>query len=117
VAALSCGYRRLAVARKATPRRTRRPGTAAFEAEADAGLSLGKYQKGASAQQEKQREGCCGPAIVDGPAGPNPHCAVGPSESVRPSWEQMQHDPRYKETVHVNWHYGQAGKPASNTAS
>jgi hypothetical protein len=45
-----------------------------------------------------------------------PHCTVGSSESVRPSWEQMQHDPRYKETVHVNWHYGQADKPASDAA-
>lgn len=36
-----------------------------------------------------------------------PHCTAGPSKSLRPSWEQMQHDPRYKETVHVSWRFGQ----------
>ena len=40
------------------------------------------------------------------------HCMAGPSESLRPSWEQMQHDPRFKETVHVNWRYGQSAAPA-----
>ena len=46
-----------------------------------------------------------------------PHCVIGPSKSARPSWELMQHDPRYKEAVHVNWHYGQADEPASSTSS
>jgi hypothetical protein len=41
-----------------------------------------------------------------------PHCTSGPSEKLRPSWEQMQHEPRFKETVHVNWRYGESAAPA-----
>ncbi len=40
------------------------------------------------------------------------HCTVGPTESLRPSWDQMQHDSRFKETVHVNWRHGQSAAPA-----
>lgn len=41
------------------------------------------------------------------------HCSAGASKSLRPSWEQMQQNPGYKETVHVNWHYDQSGAAAS----
>jgi len=39
-----------------------------------------------------------------------PHCTVGESKALRPSWDQMQPDPRFKETVHVNWRYGQTAE-------
>ena len=43
-----------------------------------------------------------------------PHCTVGPSTSLRPSWEQMQASPRFKETVHVTWRYDQSTPPAAS---
>ena len=44
------------------------------------------------------------------------HCTVGASQGLRPSWEQMQADPRFKETVHVNWRFGQDAPAASSTS-
>jgi hypothetical protein len=46
-----------------------------------------------------------------------PHCVVGPTEGMRPSWEQMQANPRFTETVHVSWHYGQEAAPAASSSS
>jgi hypothetical protein len=45
------------------------------------------------------------------------HCTIGPSKTLRPSWEQMQADPRFKEIVHVNWHYEQPAAPAASSSN
>ena len=45
------------------------------------------------------------------------HCTVGESKGLRPSWERMQPEPRFKQTVHVNWSYGQVIAPASSNAA
>lgn len=42
-----------------------------------------------------------------------PHCTVGESKSLRPSWEQMQSEPRFKQTVHVNWRFDSSGAHAA----
>jgi hypothetical protein len=45
------------------------------------------------------------------------HCTVGVSQSLRPSWDQMQQNPGYKETVHLDWRYEKAATPATGNAS
>lgn len=45
------------------------------------------------------------------------HCVVGESQGLRPSWEQMQANPLYKETVHLNWRYEKTAAPAAGNTS